>query len=365
MNVILPYLEKEFKIKSDKNKDYSININFNSELQVKAKELNMLTIESFIGNYNKEYILKNKYFSSCKNIPDIQLALNSILIDDNNIILKEEQNGLKLILKLPHPDCKEIIFPLKKGKKDTNESIHELYELINKLNERILPQETEIRNLKGKILSQEKEINDLKTKIIIQNNEIDELKKEIKAKNVKNDFIETYNPWSKEALGYGEYNIFYYDLKEKDFLAEKTKIGDFIHIIRGKNNFEIGKIYKLEFIINYINEGDFDIGFGDLKIATDCAWLRGCDSCVCITNQGLYISSKKISDISITKYVKKYTFIIDIFNANFILYMDGIKSGEYNHIFQNNNIYPLAAIRNIGNSVYIKTYEKYNFSEIN
>lgn len=332
---------------------------------MKAKELNKLSKKFFIGNYNKEYILKNKYFSSCQIIPDIQLALNSILIDDNNIILKEEQNGLKLILKLPHPDCKEIIFPLKNKKKDTNESIHELYELINKLNERILPQETEIKNLKGKILSQEKEINELKTKIIIQNNEIDELKKEIKAKNGQNDFIEAYNPWSKEALRYGEYNVFYYDLKEKDFLAEKTKIGDFIHIIRGKNNFQIGKIYKLEFIINYINEGDFDIGFGDLEIATDCAWLRGCDSCVCITNQGLYISSQKISDISITKYVKKYTFIIDIFNANFILYMDGIKSGEYNHIFQNNNIYPLAAIRNIGNLFILKLMKSTILYEIN
>ena len=127
MNAISPYLEKEFKIKSDKNKDYSLKIYFNSELQVKAKELNKLSTESFIGYYNKEYILKNKYFSSCQNIPHIQLALNSILIDDNNINLKEEQNELKLILKLPLPDCKEIIFPLKNDKKDTNESINEFY----------------------------------------------------------------------------------------------------------------------------------------------------------------------------------------------------------------------------------------------
>ena len=84
-----------------------------------------------------------------------------------------------------------------------------------------------------------------------------------------------------------------------------------------------------------------------MEIATNYAWIRGCDSCVSLTNQGLYISSQKISDISITKYVKKYTFIIDLFNSNFTLYMDGIKSGEYNYIFQNNNIFPLASIRNI------------------
>ena len=361
MNVISPILEKEFIIKTNKNKDYSLKIYYNTELQVKAKELSKLSEESFIGNYNKEYILKNKFFSSCKNIPDLQLTLNSILQNVNYIYLKEEQNELKLILKLPHPDCKEIVFPLEKIKKDTNESIHELYELINKLKEKILPQETEINNLKRKIISQENEISELKSKIIIQDNEINILKKEIKTKNDQNDFIEIYNPWSKEALRYGGYNVFYYDLKEKDFLAEKTQIGDFIHIIKGKYNFQICKIYKLEFIINYINEGDFDIGFGDLEIATDCAWLRGCGSCVGLTNQGLYISSEKISDISITKNVKKYTFIIDTFKANFTLYMDGIKSGEYNYIFKNNHIYPLAAIRKIGNSVYIKTYEKKNY----
>jgi hypothetical protein len=177
--------------------------------------------------------------------------------------------------------------------------------LINKLKEKILPQETEINNLKRKIISQENEISELKSKIIIQDNEINILKKEIKTKNDQNDFIEIYNPWSKEALRYGDY-VFYYDLKEKDFLAEKTQIIDFIHIIRGKYNFQIYKIYKLEFTINYINEGDFDIGFGDLEIANDFAWLRDCDSCVGLTNQGLYISSKKISDISITKNVKKW-----------------------------------------------------------
>ena len=114
MNVISTTLEKDIKIKTDKNNDYSLKIYFNSELKVKAKELNKLSEKSFIGNYNKEYILKNKYFSICENIPDIQLTLNSILKDDNNIYLKEEQNELKLILKLPHPNYKEINFPVEK-----------------------------------------------------------------------------------------------------------------------------------------------------------------------------------------------------------------------------------------------------------
>jgi len=39
------------------------------------------------------------------------------------------------------------------------------------------------------------------------------------------------------------------------------------------------------------------------------------------------------------------------------LFVNEIKKGEFNYNFQE-NIYPLAAIRKIGNSVKIKTYEK-------
>ena len=58
-------LKKEMDIKSDQNKDYALKINYNSDLEISLKELNKVPEESFIGNYNKEYMLKNKYFSLC------------------------------------------------------------------------------------------------------------------------------------------------------------------------------------------------------------------------------------------------------------------------------------------------------------
>ena len=144
-------LKKELDIKSDKNKDYALKINFSSNLEISLKEYNKVPEESFIGNYNLEYMLKNKYFSLCENIMDIKQTLEPILNDSKNITLKEEHGELKLVLALPHPKCKEIIFSLEKVKKDTNQSIKELYELINKMNDKIIFQGNEINNLKEKI----------------------------------------------------------------------------------------------------------------------------------------------------------------------------------------------------------------------
>ena len=111
-----------------------------------------------------------------------QTDLEPILKEDKNIILKDEHGELKLILKLPHPKCQEIEFILKKEKKDTKDSINELYELINKLNDKITLQGNEINNLKEKIKFQENEINKLK-----------------KINNILPDIIEDFkeinNPW--------------------------------------------------------------------------------------------------------------------------------------------------------------------------
>ena len=73
--------------------------------------------------------------------------------------------------------------------------------------------------------------------------------------------------------------------------------------------------------------------------------------------EGLFIEGNKIDNISINNIYTKYTFVIDINNEKFSLFINEIKKGEFNYHFQT-NIYPLAAIRKIGNSVKIKTYEK-------
>ena len=336
-------LKKEMNIKSDKNIDYLLKISYSSELDINLKVLNKLPEESFIGNYNMEYIIKNKYFSFCENTQDIKLTLEPIIKEDKNIILKEEHGELKLILQLPHPICREIEFILKKEKKDTKDSINELYELINKLNDKVTLQGNEINDLKEKIKLQEKEINKLK-------------KYNGNLPDINEDFKEINNPWSKEKFKYDDYKTFYYTLKENDYLAEKTENDSHIHMIKSMNQLKKDNIYKLVFETNYIKGENFQVGFGDFNEATSQCCLK-CGKCVGLTEEGLFIEGNKIDNVSINNNDKKYTFIIDINNKKFSLFVNEIKKGEFNYNFQE-NIYPLAAIRKIGNSVKIKTYEK-------
>ena len=337
-------LKKEMNIKSDKNIDYLLTISYSSELDISLKLLNKLPEESFIGNYNMEYIIKNKYFSFCENTQDIKLTLEPIIKEDKNIILKEEHGELKLILQLPHPKCREIEFILKKEKKDTKDSINELYELINKLNDKVISQGNEINDLKEKVKLQEKEIKMLK-----KYNSI--------LPDINEDFKEINNPWSKEKFKYDNYEKFYYTLKENDYLAEKTENDTYIHMIKSMNQLKKDNIYKLVFETNYINGNNFHVGFGDFSEATSYSWLKQKIKCVGLTEEGLFIEGNKIDNVSINNNDKKYTFIIDINNKKFSLFVNEIKKGEFNYNFQE-NIYPLAAIRKIGNSVKIKTYEK-------
>ena len=337
-------LKKEMNIKSDKNIDYLLKISYSSELDINLKVLNKLPEESFIGNYNMEYIIKNKYFSFCENTQDIKLTLEPIIKEDKNIILKEEHGELKLILQLPHPICREIEFILKKEKKDTKDSINELYELINKLNDKVTLQGNEINDLKEKIKLQEKEINKLK-------------KYNGNLPDINEDFKEINNPWSKEKFKYENYEKFYYTLKENDYLAEKTENDTYIHMIKSMNQLKKDNIYKLVFETNYIKGENFQVGFGDFNEATSQCCLKVKFKCVGLTEEGLFIEGNKIDNVSINNNDKKYTFIIDINNKKFSLFVNEIKKGEFNYNFQE-NIYPLAAIRKIGNSVKIKTYVK-------
>ena len=331
-------LKKEIEIKSDKNKVYFLKLNFSSELEINIKELNKYPEENFKGNFNIEYIMKNKYFSLCENNQDIKDTLDPILKDVNNLILKEEHEELKLILKLPHPKCKEIIFILEKAKKDTKDSIKELYELIDKLNIKISSQENEIIYLKEKLTLQENEINKLKNILDL-------------------DFKEIENSWSNEKFKYDNYQNFFYTLKNNDYLAEKTSEDDYMHLIKSKNQFKSGKVYKLEFTVNYINGNNFHIGFGDFNKATSYSWLKNFQYCVGLTEEGLYIEKCLINIIKINNNDKIYTFIIDIDDQKFTLYVNKSKVGEFNFNFKE-NIFALAGIRKVGNSVSIKTYEK-------
>ena len=111
----------------------------------------------------------------------------------------------------------------------------------------------------------------------------------------------------------------------------------------------------MEFLPKYIGN-DFHIGFADSNQSSSHSWLKDSFNCVGLTNEGLYISGSKINSVSLQNG-KKYQFIIDISKKSFILNIDETKVGEFTFNFQD-NIYAHAGMRNIGNSIKIKTFEK-------
>ena len=141
-------------------------------------------------------------------------------------------------------------------------------------------------------------------------------------------------------------------------MAEKTENNNYIHPIKTKVQLKKNKIYKLEFLPHYKSD-NFDIGFGDFSVTTNQDALYVSPSSVCLTNNGLLINAKAINTNIKLENRKKYVFIIDITNKKFSIYKNGENFGEYEFNFQN-NIYAQASIRNVGNSIQIKTYEKDN-----
>ena len=170
---------------------------------------------------------------------------------------------------------------------------------------------------------------------------------------VNDDFKEIQNPWTNQKF---YTNNFYYTLKENSYIAEKTEKNDFIHLIKSSYQFKKDKIYKLEFTTNYIS-GDFQIGFADYIESKNKDWFYSKFNSVGLTDGGLYINGSIINKDLYIKNGLKIEFIINIPKKSFILNIDGKKEGEFNFNFQD-NIFAHAAIRNIGNSVTIKTFEK-------
>ena len=170
---------------------------------------------------------------------------------------------------------------------------------------------------------------------------------------ISHDFKEIQNPWTNQKF---YTNNFYYILKENSYIAEKKEKNDFIHLIKSSYQFKKDKIYKLEFTPKYVS-GDFQIGFADFVESKNKDWFYSKFNSVGLTDGGLYINGSMINNNIYIKNGLKIEFIIDISKKSFILNIDGKKEGEYNFNFQD-NIFAHASMRNIGNSVRIKTYEK-------
>ena len=166
--------------------------------------------------------------------------------------------------------------------------------------------------------------------------------------------IEIDNPWSNEQFKYNK--VFYYALKNNNYLAEKISNDGYIHLIKSKYKFKKDKIYHLIFIPTIKYKGDFHIGFADFKKSNDQPWLKFKNS-VALTNEGLLIDgSNKNANLKIENGYK-YEFIIDISQKCFTLKINENESGKFNFDFEG-DIYAHAGIRNVGNSISIQTYEK-------
>ena len=170
----------------------------------------------------------------------------------------------------------------------------------------------------------------------------------------QNGYFEViHNPWTNERFKYKD--IFYYTLKEDNYVAEKTENNTYIHLIKSEYQLKKDKIYKIEFDA-YYKGGDYGIGFADFSKTTYCSWLNESDNSVSITNKGLIINGIIINNNFKIEDKKKYQFIIDMKNKKFLLNINEINYGEFQFNFQD-NVFAQACIRNLGNSVKIKTYE--------
>ena len=112
----------------------------------------------------------------------------------------------------------------------------------------------------------------------------------------------------------------------------------------------------MEFTPNYIS-GDFQIGFADYNESKNKDWVYRKFNSVGLTYGGLYINCSMINKDFYIKNGLKIEFIINIQKKLFILNIGGKKEGEFNFNFQD-NIFAYSAIRNIGNSITLKTFEK-------
>ena len=345
------------EIKEEKKNNIDNNINYLKEL---SKELNKSIDE-----------LKNIFEKINKSKEELKTQIQNIFTKIRNELNKREDKLLSDVdKKYDNLFCDENIV---KNSEKLPEKIENLLKKAENANKEYddnkidvfinicINVENSIKNIKeiNDSIIKSRNYKNIKIKFNPDNDEILNkfLEKIKKFGEVGDNFIEIDNPWTTERF-INNNNFFYYTLKENNYLAEKTENNGYIHIIKSKLQLQKDKIYKIEFLSNYRND-DFNIGFGDFSSTNKCSALYVSQNCVCLTNNGLLINKININQNIKIENGKKYEFIIDIKNRKFNLYSNGENLGEYEFNFQD-NIFVQASIRNVGNSIKIKTYVKDN-----
>ena len=143
-------------------------------------QINQTNQMNFNTNFSFDDITrKNKYFFICNNIYDILALFEEIFKKNENIKLLEKGNELALIINVPNPFSPQIEFKIKQNKKYFNDSINELYKIINNQN-------NEINYLK-------KVIEEQQIKIENQGNQIQKLDEKLKLIEVGDKYTSTLN----------------------------------------------------------------------------------------------------------------------------------------------------------------------------
>ena len=148
---------KNYSLSSDKSKKYNITfIERENNLYIKAEEdNNMIIKKNYEGLFSMEKLKENKFLYMYNSLNEILDELFP-LIDEGKTELKEENDLLNFIIKLPIKKVKEISFELKTIEKNDKSKIDELYQINQNLLKRIEILEKRFDELEKKKIENEK-----------------------------------------------------------------------------------------------------------------------------------------------------------------------------------------------------------------
>ena len=203
-----------FFVTSNNNDEYSVEIvNESNYLNILIKTIDKIPSITYNNKFSLEDIKQlNKYFLSCTNISEVYVLLEPFIQNTNNISLIEKKNEINLIVNISYPLSPQIIFKTKINSKYGNESMNELYEIINKQKNIINEQNNQLNKLNNQLNNQNNKINEQNNQLKEQKDEISLLRKEIKKKPIgiieKNNKI--YECYTKQQ--FEENNKCWYDI---------------------------------------------------------------------------------------------------------------------------------------------------------
>ena len=243
---------------------------------------------------------------------------------------------------------------------------------INIIKNNYPPQNNEqLNNLMKELLKihNNKNNNEINKDIIKDKYDNFEKKLQKKIESIENYFNDLLNfklrdkefEWSTKTYSdykyYYKYYKYYYKLEDENKKIIKIDANGTITICKTIQSLKPGRKYKIDYFVEYLHGDDFDVGFGDDQIGPLC-WLRGPGG-YGITSKGIYLNSQSCSnsDVKITNNIKKISFIVDLLNYTSEIYLDNTKVYSNFSINSNLTYYPMAAIRQLNNSVKLDVTE--------